>query len=165
MYPHTWYLNLRELFLYKFTPCSVLDQISCVAKSLYLFNKIWFIAQNSFFWEVPGWKIKILLARIRLGGEGANEKLWKQLVWKHCIGKHSYMSGLILLFYSETSGFWHFKKTYFDVFQIEKYSFETWHGIFMFPAMKMSFMSPSSYFLVQTQLAGMVWSDFALPGC
>lgn len=35
----------------------------------------------------------------------------------------------------------------------------------MFPAMKMSFMSPSSYFLVQTQLAGMVWSAFALPGC
>lgn len=57
------------------------------------------------------------------------------------------------------------KKIYFNVFQIEKYSFETWLGIFTFPAMKMSFMSPSSYFLVQTQLAGMVWTDFALPGC
>lgn len=60
------------------------------------------------------------------------------------------MSDLSLPFYSETSVFLHFKKTYFDtIFQIEKYSFETWLGIFKFSA-----VSPPSRFLMKTQLAG-----------
>lgn len=52
------------------------------------------------------------------------------MVWKHCTGKHCYMSDLILPFYSETSVFWHFKNFISVCFELRNTALK--HGVFVF---------------------------------
>lgn len=114
-----------------------------------------------------GWKIKILLPRIRLG-RGENIKILKTIGLETLHWKTVVCQILFYWFIQKHLSFDTSKPVYFDIiFQIEKYSFETWLWMFkvFFCGENVFCVSTVTFSDANPRLAGMLWADFAMPGC